>query len=151
MGDLGFSCGTLGLQQQQQQQGCKGFPGGSEVRVCLQCRRPGFDPWVGKIPWRRKWQNAKAQWLKKKKKKYLPANAEDTGDTGSIPGWVMNSEGRHGNPLQYYCLENPMVGGAWWATVHRAAKSRTRLSDFTHSFTQGCKEIKAVSPKGNQP
>ena len=23
--------------------------------VCLQCRRPGFDPWVGKIPWRRKW------------------------------------------------------------------------------------------------
>ena len=21
---------------------------------CLQCRRPGFDPWVGKIPWRRK-------------------------------------------------------------------------------------------------
>ena len=24
--------------------------------ICLQCRRPGFDPWVGKIPWRRKWQ-----------------------------------------------------------------------------------------------
>ena len=23
------------------------------VRICLQCRRPGFDPWVGKIPWRR--------------------------------------------------------------------------------------------------
>ena len=22
-------------------------------RICLQCRRPGFDPWVGKIPWRR--------------------------------------------------------------------------------------------------
>ena len=26
------------------------------VKICLQCRRPGFDPWVGKIPWRRKWQ-----------------------------------------------------------------------------------------------
>ena len=25
-------------------------------RICLQCRRPGFDPWVGKIPWRRKWK-----------------------------------------------------------------------------------------------
>ena len=25
--------------------------------ICLQCRRPGFDPWVGKIPWRRKWQS----------------------------------------------------------------------------------------------
>ena len=29
------------------------------------------------------------------------------------------------NPLQYSCLENPMDGGAWWATVHRVAKSRT--------------------------
>ena len=25
-------------------------------QIRLQCRRPGFDPWVGKIPWRRKWQ-----------------------------------------------------------------------------------------------
>ena len=33
-----------------------GFPGGSVGRVCLQCRRPGLDPWVGTIPWRRKWQ-----------------------------------------------------------------------------------------------
>ena len=27
------------------------------LSVCLQCGRPGFDPWVGKIPWRRKWQS----------------------------------------------------------------------------------------------
>ena len=39
----------------------------------------------------------------------------------------------NGNPLQYSYLENPMDGGAWWATVHRVAKSRIRLSDFTHS------------------
>ena len=32
------------------------FPGGSDGRVCLQCGRPGFHPWVGKIPWRRKWK-----------------------------------------------------------------------------------------------
>ena len=32
---------------------------------------------------------------------------------------------RNGNPLQYSCLENPMDGGAWWATVHGVAKSRT--------------------------
>ena len=25
--------------------------------VCLQCGRPGFSPWVGKSPWRRKWQS----------------------------------------------------------------------------------------------
>ena len=32
------------------------FPSGSDGRLCLQYRRPGFDPWVGKIPWRREWQ-----------------------------------------------------------------------------------------------
>ena len=37
-------------------------------------------------------------------------------------------------PLQYSCLENPMDGGAWGATVHGVAESRTRLSDFTHSL-----------------
>ena len=36
--------------------------------------------------------------------------------------------------LQYSCLENPMDGGAWWATVHGAAKSWTLLSDFTFTF-----------------
>ena len=35
----------------------------------------------------------------------------------------------NGTPLQYCCLENPMDGGAWWATVHRVAKSPTRLSE----------------------
>ena len=32
-----------------------GFPAGSagKERILLQCGRPGFDPWVGKIPWRR--------------------------------------------------------------------------------------------------
>ena len=34
---------------------------------------------------------------------------------------------RHGNPLQYSCLENPMDRGAWRATIHGVAKSRTRL------------------------
>ena len=36
--------------------------------------------------------------------------------------------------LQYFCLENPMDGGAWGATVHGVAKSQTRLSDFTLTF-----------------
>ena len=48
--------------------------------------------------------------------------------------WARFGEG-NGTPLQYSCLENPMDGGAWWATVHRVAKSRTRLSDFTLLFT----------------
>ena len=40
----------------------------------------------------------------------------------------------NGTPLQYSCLENPMDGGAWWATVHGVTKSQTQLSDFTFTF-----------------
>ena len=46
---------------------------------------------------------------------------------------VLCREG-NGTPLQYSCLENPMDGGAWWASVHGVEKSRTRLSDFTFTF-----------------
>ena len=52
-----------------------------------------------------------------------PANAEDTRDTGLIPGLGRSPGGGHGSPLQYSCLENPMDRGAWWATAHRVAKS----------------------------
>ena len=58
-----------------------------------------------------------------------PANVGDIKDLGSIPGLGRSPGGGHGNPLQYPCLENPTDRGAWWATVHRVAKSRTRLSD----------------------
>ena len=45
----------------------------------------------------------------------------------------LNGEGSD-TPLQYSCLENPMDGGAWWATVHGVVKSQTRLSNFTFPF-----------------
>ena len=59
--------------------------------------------------------------------KNSPANAEDIRDTGSNPWSGSSPGGRHGNPLQYSCLENPMDRGACWATVHRGAKSQTQL------------------------
>ena len=59
--------------------------------------------------------------------KNLLANAGDIKDAGLIPGSPSSPGGGHGNPLQYSCLENPMDRGAWWATVHRVAQSRTRL------------------------
>ena len=61
--------------------------------------------------------------------KSLPDNAGDVRDTGLIPRLGRCPGGGHGNPLQYSCLENPMDRGAWWATVDRAAKSQTQLSD----------------------
>ena len=52
-------------------------------------------------------------------------NAGDTGDMGLIPGLGRSPGEGHGDPLQYSCRENPMDRGAWWATVHRIAKSQT--------------------------
>ena len=46
---------------------------------------------------------------------------------GLTPGSGRFPGGEHGNQLQYSCLENPMDRGAWWATVHKAAKSWTWL------------------------
>ena len=51
------------------------------------------------------------------------------GDPGLSPGLGRSPGEGNGNPLQYYCLENPMDRGAWKGTVHGAAKSWTRLSD----------------------
>ena len=59
--------------------------------------------------------------------KNLPSNARDLRDTGSIPASGRSPGGGHGNPLEYFCPENPMDRGAWWATVHRVIKSQTRL------------------------
>ena len=42
----------------------------------------------------------------------------------------------NGNPPQYSCLEKPMGGGAWWATVHGVTKSQTQLSTFTFSMLE---------------
>ena len=55
--------------------------------------------------------------------KYLPANAGDARDVGSIPGLGRSPGEENGNLLQHSCLGNPMDRGAWWATVHGAAKS----------------------------
>ena len=59
------------------------------------------------------------------------ASVYNVGDPGSIPGLGRSPGEGNGNPLQDYCLENPMNRRAWQATVHGVAKSRTRLSDFT--------------------
>ena len=59
----------------------------------------------------------------------VKASACNEWDLGSIPGLGRSPGERNGNPLQYSWLENPMDGGAWWATVHGVAKSWTWLSD----------------------
>ena len=64
-----------------------------------------------------------------------PAHAGDLRDVSLIPGSGRSPGGQHGNALQYSCLENPMDRGDWQTTVHRVAKSQTRLNDLTRMHT----------------
>ena len=79
------------------------------------------------------------QWLSGKGKESA-CKAGATRDAGSVARLGGYPGGGHGNPLQYSCLENPMDRGAWQTTVHRVAKSWTRLkwlSTHTHVSTGG--------------
>ena len=58
-----------------------------------------------------------------------PANAGDTEDVGLIPGSGRSPGEADSNPLQYYCLENPMDRGAWWANSPWGCKE----SDMTET------------------
>ena len=49
-------------------------------------------------------------------------SAFSAGDVGLIPGLGRSPGEGNGNPLQYFCLENSMDSGAWWATVYGVTK-----------------------------
>ena len=65
--------------------------------------------------------------------KKMLAHAGDVRNVGWTPGVGKSPGEGKGNLLQCSCLENSVDRGAWWATVHGVAKSRTRLSDLTHT------------------
>ena len=64
-----------------------------------------------------------------------PANAGDVRDEGSIPGFGRCPVIGNGNSLQYFCLQNFMDRGAWWATVYGVTKSWIWLSACAHTHT----------------
>ena len=57
-----------------------------------------------------------------------PANGGDPGDASSVPGSGRSPVGGNDNPLQYSCLANPTVIGAWQTTIHGFLKSQTWLA-----------------------
>ena len=82
--------------------------------------------------------------------KNMPANAGDARDMGLIPGSGRFPGKGRGNPLQYFCLENPMDRGAWQATVHRVTKSQAQLKGLSwlaHAqILPGSKRIQEICP-----
>ena len=59
----------------------------------------------------------------------MQETACNAGDAGLIPGSGKSSGEGNGNPLQYFCLGNPMDRGAWEATVYGVTKSQTQLGN----------------------
>ena len=95
----------------------------SWLRICLQCGRPGFHSWVGKICWRRERLSIPV-FLGFPGGSAAKESACNVGDLGSIPGLGRSPGGGNGNPLLYSCLENLMDRGAWWAAVLGVAESQ---------------------------
>ena len=54
-----------------------------------------------------------------------PANAGDSKDPGSIPGWGRSPGEGNDNPFQYSCWENSMDRRTWWAAAHEVTKNQT--------------------------
>ena len=104
----------------------------------------GWDCWQGSF-WVKTWAmiGTQIQWKIPWRRNRLPTpvllgfpadsdgkqSACNAGDLSSIPGLGRSPGGRHGSPLQYSGLENPMDRGVWWATADGVAKSQTRLND----------------------
>ena len=67
----------------------------------------------------------------------VKASACNVGDLGSIPGSGRSPGEGNGNPLQYSCPENPMDGGAWWATVPQGRKESDATERLHFHFQKG--------------
>ena len=101
------------------------FASGSQS-IGVQCRRPQFDPWVGRIPWRRK-RLPIPVFLGFPGGSVGKESAYNVGDLGSIPGLGRSPREGNGYPLQCSCLE--FLGQRSLAGYNpRESQSQTRLS-----------------------
>ena len=146
------------------------------ARMCFLCWRPGFDPSVRKIPWRRKWHPTPVLLPGKSHGwrslvGYVPWGHKGLDMTERLhfhfffqvvqwlrihlprqETWIYISGSErslgevNGNPLQNSCLENSMDRRAWWATVLEGAKNQTRLG----RHTQGGLEFSGEKRKYNR-
>ena len=73
-----------------------------------------------------------------------PANIGNVRDMGLILGLGRSPEERHGNPLQYSCLENLMDTGAWRAAVQGVAKSHSCSISLVNEYSGLISDIQDI-------
>ena len=74
-----------------------------------------------------------------------PANAGDTRDPVSVPGWGGAPGGGNGNPFQYSCLKSSLDRGAWWAVVHGVTRVRTHTHPYSTHLGVFCPTSESLS------
>ena len=94
--------------------------------------------------WHPGWEGVLGRMDTRMEVKNPPANAEDLGDVGSIPGLGRSPGGGNENRsgILAWRIPNPMDRGAWQATVHRATQSLKQLSMARHGGLLGCEVVK---------
>ena len=113
---------------------------GEGSKIHLQFRRPLFDSWVRKIPWKRD-RLPTLVYLGFPGGSAGKESACHVGDVGLIPGLGRSPGERKGYPLQYSGLENSMG-----CIAHGVTKSQTRLSDFHFHFNFHLMSFKYILP-----
>ena len=127
-----------------------GFPGGSDSKDCLECRKPGFDPWVGKIPWRRKWQSTPVFLPGKSRGQRSMAGPSPWGRKESDPSEYSSLE----TQIKNIALSKPLTRHTCFCTfLTEQARIDSRnpsscwapLSTSTSVLITACSEVKIAS------
>ena len=112
----------------------------TQWRTCLQCGRPGFDPWVGKIPWRKERLSTPVFWPGELQGLYSPWGHKELDTTELLSSQGYGFFCGHVWMWELDCEESwPPKNWCFWTVV--LEKTLETLLD--------CKEIQPVHPKGD--
>ena len=100
-------------------------------KICLHCGRPGFNPWVGKIPWRRERLPTPVFGPGEFHGLYSPWGHKESDMTEQLSK-IEKEMATHSSILAWRI---PRDKGAWRATVHGVTKRWTQLSHETQHTT----------------